>query len=303
MVSIIMPVYNGEQFLSRTINSVLSQTCQDFELICVDDGSRDDSRKVIESFGDKRIIYIYQENSGSPSHGRNVGIKISRGEYIAFIDQDDIYTPDSLAKKLEFFRKDQDCSFVYSDCVLIDENDKVLADSYLKYRSIKPCSGICFKELFKSNFIAPQTVMVKKTVFNKVGFFDEELKGTDDYDMFLRIAYNLELGFLDLSLAKWRTHSSSLSKRSVLMDVNHFKTLKKMADIFPECRRIVGINLYKGRLFDAAFDVAHGYFIPTQRLEARRWLLTALKYKFDLKILLKLMITLIPGVYNRITAC
>ena len=99
MISIIVPVYNAEKFISKTIKSVIIQTYRDWELICVDDGSTDNSRRVIESFGDKRIRVVNNESGQKGAAGaRNYGVSVAQGEYIAFLDADDVWRPEKLKK-------------------------------------------------------------------------------------------------------------------------------------------------------------------------------------------------------------
>jgi glycosyltransferase involved in cell wall biosynthesis len=286
-----MPIFNGRKYLFTTIASVLNQNYRKLELICVDDGSTDNSKQIIESFCDNRIKYIYQEHFGSPARGRNVGIKNSVGEYIAFIDQDDILVPESIAERVEFFEKNKDVLCVYSDAFLIDAEDRIMAESFISFKKVIPYSGYCFRQLIKSNFIGgPQTIMIHKTIFNKIGVFDEQLQGTDDYDLFLRITRHYQIGYLNMSLVKWRTHPNSLSKNILLMDINHFKTIKKTFDSLPRCSYLAEKKLLKHRMHTAAIDVAYSYSDTGDKAQIKKWLTTSLKYGFSLKIFIKLIL-------------
>ena len=126
MISIIVPVYNAEKFISKTIKSVIIQTYRDWELICVDDGSTDNSRRVIESFGDKRIRVVNNESGQKGAAGaRNYGVSVAKGEYIAFLDADDVWRPEKLKKTLDFMIK-KGAAFAFTAYDYGDKNAKSL---------------------------------------------------------------------------------------------------------------------------------------------------------------------------------
>jgi Glycosyltransferases involved in cell wall biogenesis len=118
-VSVIITVYNIAQYLSEAIDSVLKQSFKDFEIIIVDDGSIDDTREVVNKYleRDLRINYIYQENKG-PGAARNTGIKAAKGQYVAFLDGDDVLTQESLAERIALLERFSEVSFVYSDSIV-----------------------------------------------------------------------------------------------------------------------------------------------------------------------------------------
>ena len=105
LVSVIIPTYNRAKLLKRAIESVLNQTFQDFELIVVDDGSTDDTKEIVKSFNNQKIIYIYQENFGGAALPKNVGIKMAQGKYIAILDSDDEWLPEKLQKQVTLFER------------------------------------------------------------------------------------------------------------------------------------------------------------------------------------------------------
>jgi len=270
-VSVIMPVYNGERFLAEAIESVLSQSFEDLELICVDDGSIDESKDIIHSFHDERIKYLYQKNSGSPARGRNVGINESKGNYIAFIDQDDLYMPESIYERVNCFINDPKINFVYSDCEIIDVEGNRISDSIITHANKIPYSGKCFKKLFLGNFIPIQGVMVNRKVFDSVGLFNEHLVGTDDYEMLLRISYHYPVVYVDKTLARWRSHQLSLSHNQHQMDENVANCLDSVLRHLPDCYTLVGENV-KERMYALSKDVAYGYLLRGECNSARQWL-------------------------------
>ncbi|HOC40486.1 MAG TPA: glycosyltransferase family A protein, partial [Bacteroidales bacterium] len=122
LVSIIIPVYNGEKYISDTIQSVIDQTYKNWELIIVDDGSTDNTAEIVKQFNDSRISYIKKNNTGV-SDTRNVGAMISKGEILSFLDADDIWLPENLEKKVEKLINEPQCVLVYSSMFLWDERE------------------------------------------------------------------------------------------------------------------------------------------------------------------------------------
>ena len=288
-----MAIYNGEKYLHKAIKSIISQTYNNWELICIDDGSIDSSKQIINSFDDSRIKYYYQENTGSPVHGRNFGIKVCKGDYIAFLDQDDVYLPESIQKRAIYLNNNNDVNFVYSDCKVIDNENNILHNSIIRYTNKKGLSGKCFEQLFLGIFIPIQGVMVRKKLFERIGLFNEKLIGTEDYEMWLRIAYNNKIHFIDEPLAKWREHSNSLSKSKFLMDKNFLKCLESLVDRYPESKKIVDRNKYNKRLYSFSFDIAYYYYKNKNWEKAIKWHLKCFKYKIYVNDILRIIKILI----------
>ena len=188
--SIIMPNYNKSQYLSFSIESVLEQTYPFFELIIIDDGSLDDSVRIIESYKDSRIMLIKQENSGAAA-ARNNGIKNARFNFVAFLDSDDIWLPHFLEKMVSLINSFPDAG-AYS-CAFFKE--KIDADNLKKYDRIKCLDS---KDYIIDNYydsvlngteaMTASTTVVRKTVFELCGLFPVGLKNWEDFDMWIRIA-------------------------------------------------------------------------------------------------------------------
>ena len=124
-VSVIIPVYNGAKFIKNAIDSVIDQTNQNFEIIVIDDGSTDNTPNILKGYGDK-IRYNTQENKGQ-AHAINQGLEMSEGEYIAYLDSDDMYYPEKLEEQLKYFYNHPDVSLVYSDRCHIDSSEKYIS--------------------------------------------------------------------------------------------------------------------------------------------------------------------------------
>jgi glycosyltransferase involved in cell wall biosynthesis len=245
-VSIIIPCYNTAKFVSIALDSILGQTCNNYEVIIIDDGSTDNTRSVIRTYLSKKIKYIFQENSGGPSNPRNVGIDAAIGEYISFFDSDDIMMPKKIEYYLRIFEKQANVDFIFSDFSVVDEFGKTLKKSFLKdYQSFRrillPTSDLdvfylkedqVYTELLLANFIGTSSVMVKKKTLNQIGRFDESLKNSDDIDLWRRFAReNKKFAFLNKIGHCYRKRSSSISTKNLKRFPSILNALEKQKRI------------------------------------------------------------------------
>jgi len=214
-VSVIIPTYNRAHLLTQAIDSVLAQTFKDFELIVVDNYSSDNTESVIKSYDDRRIRYFKNQNNGLVSVNRNYGIQKSRGEYIAFLDDDDLWLPEKLEKQVKLLDSNKELGLVYSDIHIIGSNGNLLKDTY--FHSVKPFRGNVFNELLIANFIGSLTVVVRKEALSKVGVFDLKYIIAQDYDLWLRIAECYPVDFIEQPLAEYRLHVESASQKNVVL--------------------------------------------------------------------------------------
>ena len=144
-VSVIVPTHNRADLIEYSIRSVLAQTYPDFELLVVDNGSTDSTRSVVDGIGDPRIRYIYQENSGGPAGPRNTGIRESRGEYVAFLDSDDLWVPTKLARQVEVLEKRPAVGLVYGQFTRFSECGNTVSDPIPTLENAR--SGEVFEDL------------------------------------------------------------------------------------------------------------------------------------------------------------
>lgn len=229
-VSVVIPTYNRGHYLRETLDSVFYQTYRDIEIIVVDDGSTENTPEFIKEYLD-RIIYIYKENGGQGS-ARNVGINRAKGEYIAFLDSDDLWLPQKIKIQVEYMDKHPEYGMIFSKCEFIDEMNKVIGEWEC------PDDTSFDSLLMRGNTIMVPTVMVRREVFDVAGLFDErrELIGVEDYDMWLRIGFQYKIGFLDAILARYRFHGGNISfskkemQRKSLMVLDSFASSDLLAD-------------------------------------------------------------------------
>jgi glycosyltransferase involved in cell wall biosynthesis len=208
LVSVVIPTYNYGHFLAEAIQSVLEQTFRDFEIIVVDDGSTDNTREVIEQFGDS-VRYIHQNNQGV-AVARNNGIKAARGQYIAFLDADDLWLPQKLQLQTALFEECPHVGLVYSTVYLFESKSGAIVGEY----PVSCCrKGKVLRDLYMYPFIPSPTPLIPKDVFNVVGCFDNRFDPKEDSEMWLRIAARYEFAFVPKPLAKYRLHGSIQSKK------------------------------------------------------------------------------------------
>ena len=208
LVSVIIPTYNRGDLISETIVSVLNQTYQNFEIFIIDDGSIDNTKVLVQSFNDERVRYIFQEHSGLPASGRNTGIKHAIGDYIAFLDSDDLWYPQKLEIQINMLKK-------YPNILLISTNGVYFPSKLdIKVLPIKNDTEITFRYLLENNIIINSSVLMRKKVTDKIGLLDEDnkLKYGEDYDYWLRLLKYKDNSILILKniLVKYRNTTNDL---------------------------------------------------------------------------------------------
>jgi len=209
-ISVIVTTFNRAHMVSQTINSILAQTCEDFELIIVDNESVDNTEKVITSYSDKRLRYFKNPNNGIVAVNRNFGIQQSQGTYIAFCDDDDLWLPDKLERQLTEFNRDSYVGMVCSNAINFDDKRQY-------GNRIKPKlddRDFTFEALIHSSRIILSTVITQREVLNDVGSFDisPEIFSGEDYELWLRIAYEYKIKYVNSPLIKYRTHLGGFSQ-------------------------------------------------------------------------------------------
>ncbi|MCK9484616.1 MAG: glycosyltransferase [Candidatus Marinimicrobia bacterium] len=234
-ISVIIPTYNREASLGRAIESVLNQTYRNFELIVIDDGSTDDTSRIIRTHK-KRIRYYSQLHSGVSS-ARNLGLEKSEGTWVAFLDSDDYWLPQKLARQMECLAENPQWLVMQTDEKWIRRG--VAVNPMKKHRKY---SGWIFPQCLPLCIVSPSAVIVHQKVFNDVGVFDASLPVCEDYDLWLRIALKYEIGLLPEKLiVKTGGHADQLSRKYWGMDRYRVLALEKIlqADLTPRQTELV----------------------------------------------------------------
>jgi glycosyltransferase involved in cell wall biosynthesis len=206
-VSVIIPAYNAMPYLPETVASVLNQTYRDFEVLIVDDASTDSTLDWLSNVTDPRIRIITQANQGTPG-ARNTGIINASGEYLAFLDADDLWEPIKLESQVNLLDANPEIGLVDTWASLVDEDGNPLGKVIES-----DADGYVFSKLIVRNTICcGSTPMVRRLCFEEVGVFSRELLFTEDWDMWIRISLKYQFGLIRESLVSYRQHSKSKSK-------------------------------------------------------------------------------------------
>jgi glycosyltransferase involved in cell wall biosynthesis len=285
MVSVIIPTYNRESFLSRAIQSVLSQTYSNWELLVVDDGSTDNTRKVVNEYikKDNRIKYFYKENGGQGS-ARNLGIKHASGEYIAFLDSDDEWLPEKLELQIDLLEKNDDADFSFCDAnFIIDEFVRSVV-------SLRPKTNDLFMEILTAqNGLLPSTLVVRRSVIESIGGFNEEemYRYIEDIDFAVRLSYKRKFIYLNKSLVLyWTTKDKMIEGESDFKRIGRFAScLEEKTNIY---REIFSDNCH----LSLQYRFLGSAFVKSGNLKKGQvYLLKSLKLKKNLKTLFFLIVS------------
>lgn len=257
-VSIITPSYNSSRYISQTIESVLVQTYENWEMIIVDDVSPDHSNEIIEEYAkkDNRIKLIKLEKNSGAANARNEGIQQAVGKYIAFLDSDDIWLPEKLTKQIEFMHKNE-VVLCYSSYFIMDENSKQIGQFNISKTKVS------YKELLKTCIIGNLTAMYDAEQLGK--FYMEDI-GHEDYTLWLKILKKIDNAYgIEKPLAKYRISKKSISS-------NKIKAATWQWKIYREVEKL--------SLFESIY-----YFVQYVYYGVRKYKKTGLEVNYQLKML------------------
>ncbi|MDA8094306.1 MAG: glycosyltransferase [Betaproteobacteria bacterium] len=205
LVSVIMNGRNVADYVASAIESVLSQTYRNWEIVFWDNQSEDGTADIVHSFGEPRIRYFLAETFTPLGQARNLAIEQSKGAFIAFLDCDDLWFPDKLASQIPFF-DDAKVGLVFSDTIFFNE----LGHERVVYNGALPCEGECFRTLLGRYFLSMETVVVRREAIEKQSpWFDPRFNMIEEADLFRRISHDWKVAGVPRPLAKWRVHASS----------------------------------------------------------------------------------------------
>jgi glycosyltransferase involved in cell wall biosynthesis len=209
-VTVIIPTYNRAWCLREAVDSVLAQDFRDFELIVVDDGSTDDTPQLLQEYGE--AIRVFRQENRGVSAARNAGIAVSRGALIAFLDSDDLWLQGKLARQVEFFKAHADALICQTEEIWVRNGRRVNPGKRHRKRG-----GMIFEPSLDLCLVSPSAVMVRRELFQCVGFFDEGLPACEDYDLWLRVSSRYAVHLIDIPLiVKRGGHPDQLSRTAGL---------------------------------------------------------------------------------------
>jgi hypothetical protein len=270
LISVIIPTYNSGRFIAQAVQCVLDQTYRQFEIIVIDDGSTDTTKDVLREFNG-HIRYCYQENRG-PSAARNAGIAVAKGDYICFLDADDIWTPNKLEVQLAFMAQNDDIGLVFSDEEEVSQatglHRSILAKTMFRSDIVSQLPiHDAFEKLLIENFIPTSMVMARKKCFGKAGLFDESLRVVEDRDMWLRIAAYFNIACVPVILGKKRAHESNISRDAGLTLRCRIDVLGKARHQYPSLAPAAIIHTL---VADANLQLGYSLMEKDQRRDARQ---------------------------------
>jgi len=279
LVSVIIPVYDRLEYIGEAIESVLVQTHEDYEIIVVDDGSTVDVSSVLTPYMNK-IKFVTQSHTGL-SAARNTGIENSSGEFLAFLDDDDLFEPRKLEVQLVILENNPDIGFVYSDCHEFDSREK--REPWLNPAVGREQSRNEFSKLFFMNpNIRIPTVLIRRKCFEDVGLFDESLDQHEDGDMLLRIALRWQVRFSDYPSARVRHHGDRMSLNRVGMYEAIIKSSKKILETAPDFKR--DLQGYSDKRMAALYYVLGLSYLQNQMVtEAREAFVCCTQFRHPIK--------------------
>jgi len=295
LFSVVITAYNKGSFIKSTIESVLRQSVQDFEIIAVDDGSIDNTREEIAGIKDDRIKYFYQPSSGLPACARNRGIEISTGKYIALFDGDDIWYPDKLNACLEVFERDLSVDILCHDLNVIEKSGRILKRTfYGPYPN-----DLYTKFLFHGNSLAISSTVMKRRIFSedKYSFSEERrLFSVEDHDLWLRLAKSGRYHFFYLPkpLGEHRVFEGSISLADIERNaLNMLYLYNENLKNFEISDKGLG-KIAKTRRSKILFSAALAFNYRKNFRESIKWHLKAIKEDpFYLKVYISFLATLL----------
>ncbi len=271
-VSIIMPVLNGERFIGEAIRSILAQTYANYELIVVDDGSRDRTPEIARSFaGALSLQYVRHDSPWGIARSMNDGVRHATGGLIAFLDHDDSWMPEFLSTQAKYLEEHPEAGMVHCDFQTIDVDGRILEESVAVCRSRKRPSGHVFPNLFMDSFIVGNSVLIRKECFERLGMFDESLRW-GDYHMWMRIARHYQVHYVPNVLTKYRQHSTQSTRSSSPIrpdeDSVALMAIKKIMEMYPEIRAELGEKTISRRMATLYYDLAYTWFAKEEMSHA-----------------------------------
>jgi glycosyltransferase involved in cell wall biosynthesis len=230
-VSICIPSYNNGSLIGPAIRSVLDQTFRDIEIIVVDNGSADDSERVVRSFCDERIKFSKNNKNIGMTRNWNRCISMASGEFICLLCADDLYLPTFVERTLSMLETHPNIGFVHCACRTINDRGETVGESRVHEGGAIEIGSAFFDRIIHGNFAIISAAMFRRNCFEELGCFDEELEFAPDWEMFARISLHYDVGYVSHPLACYRIHENNFTKslmRSNRLVHEGFKTIDRM---------------------------------------------------------------------------
>ncbi len=301
-VSVIIPTYNLAKYLPEAIESVLNQTFKDIEIIVVDDGSLDNEKEIVSRYAGMypdKIRYFRQQNQGV-SIARNKGIMEARGEYIAFLDEDDMWEPKKIEKQIRLFNNDSQISLVFTNAFILKNG--CISGSYIRPEDKDKINQNIFYNIIMRDFIPFCSVMVRCSALKPMVLFDPTFPSAQDMEWLLRVIYNKKVGYIDEHLATYRVHDKNVSRKLDMRHRENIKAMKINLSLHPEIKKVLGKKIDK--LFSKRyFDYGYALFEKNEFTGAREQFINSFKCDpvFSFCTICYFIVSLLPlKIINRI---
>jgi len=270
-ISVVMPCYNSSDHIVESLQSALDQTHRPLEILCVDDASTDDTFAILKRLArqyDGLVRPLRRRSNGGPAAARNLAIAAAKGDWIAFLDHDDLWLPDKLERQVDFARRNPGVDLIHSDAWI--ENDRDAATRRLAHDGRHVPDGDPFATLFYRCFVALLTVVVRRERIESVGGWREDLPSSADYDLWLRLARaGCRFGHIDEPLAVWRKLGGGMTDDASRMARGDLALLDRLVRDDPAAVRIIGARGVRSRLLALRLRVAHQLARDGRIAEAR----------------------------------
>lgn len=289
-ISVVLPVYNGRTYLRQAIESVLMQTHAPLELIAIDDGSTDDSAAILDEYGD-RIVVIRQENSGVAA-ARNAGIERARGEFVAFLDQDDWWLPEKLARQTSMFARSERIGLVHTAVKYFNETLGREVGPQDPLARPETMAGDCYERLLLGNPLVNSSAMVRRSALDRVGLCDLQISGNtvQDYDLWLRIAREYEFAYVAEPLTTFRLHGDQGHRDRRAMLGEELRLMLRHRPDSDWCATATGCR----RMADLRDSLATAHFEASEPALARRYFAQAARTEPSLRRWTRLAASYLP---------
>lgn len=289
-ISVVIPIYNGEKTIKETIISVLNQTFADFELIIINDGSDDATLEIVQNIKDPRIQVFSYANAGL-SASRNRGVAKAKGEFISFIDADDLWTPNKLELQLKALQDHPQAAVAYSWTDWIDQSGQ-----FLRAGGHITVNGNAYEKLLIRDFIeSGSNTLIRKQALDEVGGFDPSVTPPEDWDMWLRLAEKYEFITVEEPQVLYRISPNSASFDVEKMEAGSLKVIERVFTQSPELAHLKQATL-ASRYNYLTFKALGGHLNRKNGLTAARFLLQAVKYDLSLLGRTKMMLIVLAKI-------
>ena len=286
-VSVVIPAYNAGAFIAETLESVLAQTYQDFEIIIADDGSTDDTAERVKPFlSDPRVRYAWGENGGV-ARARNRGMALARGEFIAFLDADDLWPKDKLEKQIAIMDAHPEIGLLCGDTAQFDE-DGIWCRSWFAEKGLGPVffgSEVlvtdAFARLLDVTFVSMGTVLLRKEIVDKIGGFDESFRVVEDGDLYLRVAREHGIGWSRQVWVLRRCHQGNISGNSAQICAGDVRVREKLLGEIPRGTREYALVMRS--LAEAIFRAGYLAWMEDRLADAAREFRRSLLVRFSIR--------------------